>query len=187
MNTKVKNWFGRYSVILIWIVIISIIAYKIVQKHMMIDGTDYLFHAVNAIDILQNGFVGIFRNTSYPIWGLGVKFFERIMHFRLFDAAAWTTVIFYVLNYFFVVYVLQKKMMTEYSCGFCASVAGVLMLVQPISWSAMKFEIISGRALINTWHNPTNIVARGMGIVSIYLLFMIVDYWENKKQYPVGL
>ena len=109
------------------------------------------------------------------------------MRFKLFDAAAWTTVIFYVLNYIVIVYVFARKTMIKYSYGFCANAAGILMMIQPISWFAIKFEAVSGRALINTWHNPTNIVARGLGVIAIYLLIAIVNDWENQKQYPIKL
>jgi len=177
-----KNKVAGYLVASAWIILLGVIVYVIVQKHMMIDGTDYNVHAIKAIDIFQNGFTGIFQNSSYPMWRIGVKFFERILRFNLFDAAAWTTLLFYVLTYVIIFYIFCKKLSERISYVFCAMAAGVLMLIQPISYEGLTFEIVSGRMLINTWHNPTNIVARPFGIVAVFLLFDILSLWETEKR-----
>jgi len=177
-----KSKVAGYAVVLAWIVALGVMVYTIVQKHMMIEGTDYSVHAIKAIDIFQNGFTGIFQNSAYPIWRIGVKFFERILHFNLFDSAAWTTLLFYVLTYVIIFYIFCKKLSDRFGYVFCAMVSGILMLVQPISLEGLTFEVVSGRMLINTWHNPTNIVARPFGIVAVFLLFEILNLWENEKK-----
>lgn len=156
-----------------------VVSYKIVYKHMMIEGTDYSIHGMNSIVIFQEGLVNLFKNYPYPIWHLTVKFFERIFRFSLFDSAATASAIFYGLTYVVVFYFSHKYLKKQYTLSFFALISVLMLLVEPITIEGLKWKMVTDVTLINPWHNPTNVVARLFGIICF---FLVADSVSNEKE-----
>lgn len=179
MEENIRKHWKELLVFGLFCGVIFFISFKIVILHMMIKGTDYYVHAIRAIDIFQNGFIGLITNFSYPIWYIGVKFFERVVHLNLFNSAAMMTAIVYTLTYG-IIYYFYKVYLKNCSGVICACLAMVTMVIQPISHEGLVCSTEMGRAVFNTWHNPTNIVARFFGIIAFFYFHKILD--DDKKE-----
>ncbi len=183
MNTQKKVW--QVIVPVLSCFVIAVLSFRIVTLHMMIEGSDYLLHAIKALDIFQHGVQGFFERYSSPIWHLGVKFFERIVHMNLFDSAASMTMLIYVCIYIGIFYFIKVYLGKYYSNNLCGLFALVLMIIQPISWSGLTFVAEPGRNVFNTWHNPTSIGAKLFGIIAFFYFHKLFEEDEEKGKVAI--
>lgn len=157
------------------------ITFALVEKQMTIADTDYQIHAIKAIDIFQSGFHGFISRFTYPIWHLEVKFFERVLHFRLYEAAAISTAIVELSTFIVCLYIMKKVFSEQYKEWVLAIFSFVLLIIEPISYNQLSGTVTSGVAMINQWHNPTNLIARMFGILSFFAFIEIIKKWEKQK------
>ncbi len=163
------------------------LAFAIVEKQMTITGTDYQIHAIKAIDIFRNGLSGILKDYQYPIWDLGVKFFERILRFRLYESAASATAIVYLLTYVEIFFALCYFVGEYVSPKICSCLAFFVLVLQPVSYHFFLGKVTWGLILINPWHNPANATVRPLGIIAFFIFAMLIDRWNNKQEISVKL
>lgn len=171
---KRKQYQDFWAPILLCLMIMGV-SYRIVILHMMIPGTDFYYHAIDAIGIFQNGAFGVIKKFPYPIWHLGVKFFERVVHLNLFNSAAIMTALIYGVTYLIIFFFVKNNLQSRYSMKWFALLSMIVMVIQPISYQGITVGTDFGRPIFNTWHNPTNIVARMFGIVAFFLFVNIID------------
>lgn len=166
----------------VWSILIFILSFVIVEKQMAIQGTDYQIHAIQAIDIFQGGIWHFFREYPYPLWHLGVKFFERVFHFRLYEAAATTTALVYWVNFatnFGIMWFALGKQVNKQLCYIFSMMS---IVVQPITLALFSGKVTWGISLINTWHNPTNVAARPFGVIAFYILCSAIHEWKSDNK-----
>lgn len=165
-----------------WSLLIFGISFAIVEKQMAIQGTDYQIHAIWAIDIFQGGIQQFFRKYPYPLWHLGVKFFERIFHFRLYEAAATTTALVYWGNFATNFGIMWWALGKQVNKHLCYMLSAMSIIVQPITVALLSGKVTWGISLINTWHNPTNVTARPFGIIAFYILCNAMYEWKSDNK-----
>ncbi len=163
----------------------GIVAYKIILLAATVTlygepcRTDVSVHLNIAKELLADGFGGVLKKSSYPLWDLNVNLFYLICK-DWNKAAAVSTALVYVITFGVFWWYMKKSGIDHFVVSYVY--VFFLMVLQPITRAGLMFTNEQRIQMITTWHNPTNIWPRLFALPIIWLFFEIIEREEDKRK-----
>lgn len=156
--------------------LLFVITYIVVFKEVLMGG-DYIFHTASANRIYLNTIGNyFFHENPYFMWHFLVKSANQIFYMPMEYAAA--TVSAWVNT---IVYLLSEKVMRRYRVFHSSLIAFLLCLVGPIYIPWYNPNLYLGQGTPNTWHNPTNLMAKPFAVCCFFMVYYLLIAIQNRE------
>lgn len=159
---------------------LTVLTYRIVLNFQS-GKSDFIDHLEWAQALNGPAILAAFRGAQERLWHICVYLLLRLGMDDVWKAGALVTAGADAAAYFLVYKCWDRSAPEKQSRCLLAGLLACAFLASSLTWSGQSFY--TGRAAVNTWHNPTNIMARPFAAAVFYMTVCIY----NRRRYGHGV